>query len=193
MSTKLARGAVALVAGLLSVVGVSSAFSLRMPPMAEGDPEARQEASRCEAEEVHAFDFWIGTWTVTNPEGDTLGVNRIRSTASGCGLLEEWRGAAGGVGTSLTAYDPGRDEWFQHWVGDGAVLKLTGHFRDGSLVLTGLPRVAERPDGRVELVDRITWTPLEAARVRQAWDVSSDGGETWDTAFVGIYHPDGRD
>lgn len=155
---------------------------------APGTP-ALQQADRCDQDRVHAFDFWVGEWTVTNPDGDTVGVNRIRPTRSGCAILEEWEGSEGGMGTSLTAYDPGRDEWFQHWVGSGAVLKLTGDFEDGSLVLTGLPRTVMREGGEIELLDRITWTPLEAGRVRQSWDISRDGGETWNDGFVGIYHP----
>jgi hypothetical protein len=33
---------------------------------------------------------------------------------------------------------------------------------------------------------RITWTPGDA-EVRQHWEVSSDGGTTWRTAFDGRY------
>lgn len=149
-----------------------------------------QESTRCAEPEVRAFDFWVGRWTVTNPDGDTVGVNRISTTAGGCGILEEWEGSSGNVGTSLTAYDPGRDEWFQHWVGTGSVLKLTGGFEQGSLVLEGAARTVEREGEVVELLDRITWTPLESGRVRQSWETSDDAGESWTDAFVGIYHPE---
>lgn len=172
-------------AALLATVAGSAA------PGPESGAPAPQQSDRCENARVHAFDFWVGRWTVTNPEGDTVGVNRIRLTRSGCAILEEWEGTGGGLGTSLTAYDPGRDEWFQHWVGSGTVLKLTGGFEEGSLVLTGLPRTVTREGEEVELLDRIRWTPLEDGRVRQAWDISRDGGETWRAGFVGIYHPTG--
>lgn len=148
-----------------------------------------QQSGQCEDPALHGFDFWIGTWTVTNPDGDTVGVNRISATAGGCGILEEWEGSSGNVGTSLTAYDPGRDEWFQHWVGsDGAVLKLTGDFDEaGRLVLTGLPRMVEREDEKVELVDRISWSGLDDGGVLQVWEISSNGGESWSPAFSGSY------
>lgn len=149
-----------------------------------------QESTRCADPEVRAFDFWVGRWTVTKPEGDTLGVNRIHPTPSGCGLLESWESMEGSLGTSLTAYDPGREEWFQHWVGTGSVLKLTGGFEQGSLVLEGLQRTVEHEGEMVELLDRITWTPLENGRVRQSWEISDDAGESWTDAFVGIYHPE---
>ncbi|HSR42289.1 MAG TPA: hypothetical protein VLL48_08960 [Longimicrobiales bacterium] len=38
-------------------------------------------------------------------------------------------------------------------------------------------------------MDRITWTPLSGGRVEQRWDLSSDGGESWETVFRGIYVP----
>jgi len=35
---------------------------------------------------------------------------------------------------------------------------------------------------------RITWTPsLDGSEVRQHWEVSSDDGATWQTAFDGHY------
>lgn len=149
-----------------------------------------QASGHCEDPALHEFDFWIGTWTVTNPDGDTVGVNRIGATAGGCGLLEEWEGSSGIVGTSITAYDPGRDEWFQHWVGSGgSVLRLTGDFDDaGRLVLTGLPRTVEREGEKIELVDRISWSRLDDGGVLQVWEISTDGGESWSSTFSGTYH-----
>ncbi len=37
--------------------------------------------------------------------------------------------------------------------------------------------------------NRMTWTPLDNGYVRQHWEVTSDGGTTWSTAFDGEYHP----
>jgi hypothetical protein len=36
---------------------------------------------------------------------------------------------------------------------------------------------------------RGTWTPLPDGIVRQHFEESSDGGETWATWFDGYYHP----
>lgn len=180
-----------LAAGLVAgVLLVSSLAGVTVDPdaFAVGASDM-QQSGQCEDPALHEFDFWIGTWTVTNPDGDTVGVNRISATAGGCGVLEEWEGAGGNVGTSLTAYDPGRDEWFQHWVGSGgAVLKLTGDFDEtGRLVLTGLPRTVERQGEEIELVDRISWSRLDDGGVLQVWEISSDGGESWSPSFAGSY------
>jgi hypothetical protein len=188
-----------LAAGFVAAAVIVSSLS---SPMSGPDATVirasdMQPSGQCEDPALHEFDFWIGTWTVTNPDGDTVGVNRIRATAGGCGLLEEWEGSSGNVGTSITAFDPGRDEWFQHWVGSGGdVLKLTGDFDEaGRLVLTGLPRMVEREGEKVELVDRISWSRLDDGGVLQVWEISSDGGESWSSAFSGTYHrmSDGED
>jgi len=50
------------------------------------------------------------------------------------------------------------------------------------MVLSGERNTEEGID-----VDRITWVPLEDGRVRQLWNISKDGGATWETAFEGMY------
>jgi hypothetical protein len=136
------------------------------------------------------FDFWIGEWDVTTPDGRPAGSNRIEPVAGGRGLLEHWEGAAqpdgrpGVPGKSLNAYDPATQKWRQFWVGGGgAVLELAGGLADGNMVLVG-----ERPlrDGRRQ-TNRITWTPKADGTVRQHWEQSLDGGSTWTTAFDGLY------
>lgn len=150
---------------------------------------APQETDRCAGPEYRQFDFWLGRWEVRNPEGEVVGHNEIRRVAGGCGLLETWRGAGGGTGTSLNTYDADRDRWTQRWVGTGATLWLEGGIEEDSdgrrrMVLAGT-RPRSTPGGPV--LDRIAWTALPDGRVRQVWETSSDGGETWEEAFVGLY------
>lgn len=141
-------------------------------------------AERCRTPEHRQFDFWIGEWEVRGPDGEVVGHNTIRRAARGCALLEEWRGATGGRGVSVNTYEANREVWTQTWVGDGATLHLEGGLQGEEMVLSGTtPRAT--PDG--EVLDRITWTPLEDGRVRQVWRVSADGGSTWQKIFVGTY------
>ena len=139
----------------------------------------------------HDFDFWIGDWNVTTPDGKPAGTNRIESVAGGRGLYENWEGAAqpnvqpGGSGKSLNAFNPAKNQWQQFWVGSGGnVLELAGGLLDGKMVLVS----AERPlrDGR-KVTNRITWTPNADGSVRQHWEQSFDAGVTWTTAFDGHY------
>lgn len=145
---------------------------------------AAQVAPRCAGPEYRQFDFWLGDWTVRTADGAVVGRNEIRTIAGGCGLIEHWRGARGDEGLSLNAFDPVVGRWTQRWVGVGAVLWLEGTVVDGAMVLVGsMPR----PTPQGVMIDRITWTPLEDGRVRQAWEVSPDGGESWQPHFDGYY------
>ena len=89
----------------------------------------------------HEFDFWLGEWQVTTPDGKAAGTSRIESVAEGHGLLENWTGdpaAGGGNGKSLNCYNLGTRQWQQFWIGSrGGVLELAGGLHDGSMVLSG--------------------------------------------------------
>lgn len=159
------------------------AFSGLRAQEAGPDSQVREEISEaCSASEHREFDFWVGEWEVRDPSGQVVGHNTIERVANGCGLIERWRGVQGPTGVSLNWYEPRTGRWNQTWVGLGLYLRLTGGFEDGEMVLSG-EREAER--GRVR--DRIVWTPLDDGRVRQRWQVSRDGGASWETVFDGTY------
>jgi hypothetical protein len=140
----------------------------------------------CTGPEHRQFDFWVGEWDVTLPNGSPAGTNRIRAINAGCALQEEWTGASGSTGTSLNAFDTSTGRWHQTWVGnDGLVLLLDGGLRDDAMELSGITTGA---DG-TKTLHRIRWTPLGGtpATVRQLWESSSDDGKTWTVAFNGLY------
>lgn len=140
----------------------------------------------CTAGEHRQFDFWLGEWDVTVPNGNKAGTNRIQAINGGCALREEWTGASGFTGTSLNAFDAGTGRWHQTWIGsDGILLLLDGGLRDGTMELAG---VTAGTDG-AKTRHRIRWTPLGGtpARVRQLWESSTDDGKTWVVAFDGVY------
>ena len=138
----------------------------------------------CRAGEYRQFDFWVGDWEVRDPQGRVVGHNRIAPVIAGCALREEWTSADGkNVGTSLNAYNQTDQRWHQSWVDNaGTRLDLVGGLRAGAMVLEQRQTGASARD-----VERITWTPLPAGRVRQHWQSSKDGGRTWTTAFDGTY------
>jgi hypothetical protein len=133
--------------------------------------------------EASQFDFWIGEWKVTTPDGKFAGRNRVDSILGGRGLQENWTGAGGFTGTSLNVYDAKAKVWRQFWVDrSGGVLQLAGGMVNGSMVMEG----SGSADGKV-VVDRITWTPNADGSVRQLWERSDDGRGTWSTVFDGLY------
>lgn len=144
---------------------------------------APSSAAPCDAAEFRAFDFWIGEWRVTTPDGKVAGINRIEPEYGGCVLHERYATGRGYSGESLNIYDAARKVWHQSWVDtSGTLLLLDGGIRDGSMVMEG-----ETPgaDGKVTK-HRITWTPDADGTVRQHWQTTDDKGE-WTTAFDGRY------
>lgn len=134
----------------------------------------------------HDFDFWLGEWNVTTPDGKPAGTSRIESVSGGHGLLEHWTGSpttGGGDGKSLNAYNPATRRWQQFWIGSGGgLLELSGELVDGKMVLSGSHIVRGQT-----LIERIVWTPNADGTVRQSWDQSKDGGKTWVAVFDGLY------
>ncbi|MEZ5274920.1 MAG: hypothetical protein R3F07_00910 [Opitutaceae bacterium] len=134
-------------------------------------------------EKARQFDFWIGEWEVT-ANGKVAGHNRIESIVGGRALRETWTGTGGYNGTSTNIHDSTTDTWKQFWVDNsGLVLLLEGGLVDGKMVLEGRRLDAEG----ATVVDRITWTPNDDGSVRQLWESSSNGGQTWTVAFDGLY------
>ena len=156
------------VLALALVAGVIQAADRGCP-----DPLARQ------------FDFWIGSWEVSNQDGSVVGHNRIEPILDRCVLQETWAGASGSAGTSLNFFDTARGKWRQFWVWcEGTTLELEGGLVDGAMVLEG-DSVEEGKPAR----NRITWTKQPDESVRQLWELSRDGGTSWQTLFDGTYRP----
>lgn len=170
--TRLVPRAARAAAAALILLAAAAPARTQPPPRACAGPEHRQ------------FDFWLGTWEVRDREGRTVGVNRIEAILGGCVLQENWTGARGGAGMSFNLYDAATRRWRQTWVDNsGSQLDLAGGLEHGRMVMSGLTAV--RPDSQV--LNRITWTPRDSARVEQHWESSPDGGRTWREVFWGLY------
>ncbi len=135
----------------------------------------------CNTPEFRQFDFWIGDWDVEAASAPgSVSRNRITLINDGCTLREEYTTPAGYVGTSLNFYDSTRKAWHQTWIDNqGGALYLEGGLDGGAMVLKSVGA-----DGAVQ---RIRWTALDDGRVRQHWEQTADGGNTWTTVFDGYY------
>jgi hypothetical protein len=140
-------------------------------------------APPCETAEHRAFDFWLGEWQVTTPDGKLAGINRIEKEYGGCVLHEHYETGRGYRGESLNMYDAGRKLWHQTWVdSSGTLLLLEGGLRNGSMVLEGQTVGADA----LVTKHRITWTPGTDGSVRQLWEATDAKGR-WSIAFDGKY------
>jgi hypothetical protein len=163
-----------------------AAILLAIPAAGQVEAQQQQQRPTCEAPEHRQFDFWVGEWNVTAPNGNAAGENRISRILGDCVLLEEWTGASGGVGKSYNVWDRTRKVWHQTWVdASGNLLQLEGNLVDGAMVLEGTTIGA---DGST-VMHKVTWSKegSDPDRVRQYWQSSRDGGQTWTTAFDGLY------
>ena len=123
---------------LIGIVAIAVAWT---PARAQAPQPA------CTGTAHHQFDFWLGEWDVSTPDGKRAG----------------------------HTYDAADRRWHQFWVGgDGTVLQLAGGFADNVMTLENAS-------------NRIRFTRHADGTVRQTWDASTDGGNTWKTVFDGRY------
>ena len=134
------------------------------------------------------FDFWVGNWRVTTPGGQQVGTSHVDVVSGGCALLENWRDMRGSEGKSLNTFDPASGGWRQFWVGQGAsVVDFSqSEWNGSSLTFTAHSRGV---NGKPDVVQRLTFTPLEGGVVRQFGQASTDGGKTWTSSYDFHYHP----
>ncbi|MEJ2085714.1 MAG: hypothetical protein P8Y44_08540 [Acidobacteriota bacterium] len=164
-------------------VSISSLVLVAVLSLTSSIGSQAQTPPPCNGDLSHQFDFWIGDWQVYSGE-DLAGRNSIQPILDGCVLQEKWQGSQGGAGSSFNFYNPQTEKWQQFWVWkNGTTLELEGAFGDGKMVLEGdgLSQAGE------PIQHRITWYDNEDGTVRQHWQVSKDGGETFETAFDGLY------
>ncbi len=131
------------------------------------------------------FDFWIGDWDVHTTDGTYAGSNKISKTERGCVLLERWTGKSGGTGMSINYLDGASGQWVQNWrAAGGSQIDIRGGMTDDGMLLLG--KIHYLTNSTTQDF-RGLWTLLPDGRVRQFFEQSNDGGETWAPWFEGFY------
>jgi len=148
--------------------------------------EMTRQAFPCEdLVRFHEFDFWVGDWDVHLPNGTPAGTNSITREQHGCVLVEHWESATGGTGMSINYLDQATDEWVQIWNdAGGGQINIRGGLTGEGMALTGTIHYVG--NGTYSPF-RGLWTLLPDGRVRQFFEQSNDGGETWTPWFEGFY------
>ena len=142
----------------------------------------------CEAGQFGAptrlADFLTGEWSVSAEPGPFIGTSVIESDLSNCLFIERFESRGGLRAIAFTYFDPWTELFYRIWVdSEGERLQLEGGFENGALVLQG-PEHSK--SGLVDV--RITWRE-DGTDVLQIWEVSRDGGGTWDTTVTLAYSP----
>jgi hypothetical protein len=141
--------------------------------------------SSCTGIEHRSFDFWAGDWDVFDAAtGSKTAHVRVERVLNGCALREEYKGADGNEGESLSSYDAAHSVWRQHWVSNhGQIVVLEGGITSGAMVLQGTEQGTHAPD-----LVRGSWKP-EGGNVRETAERSGDGGKTWQPWFDLEFRP----
>lgn len=173
--------------GLLNLIdGEADYDGIRNSPrFAKALESIRAARFPCAADERHrAFDFWIGEWDVTQ-NGQFAGTNSIQPILGQCAIFEQWESASGSLGKSFNYYDPGHDRWRQIWISDsGTFIEFTGEARDNGIFYTA--ETVNPTDGSVTH-HKFEFTQIDKGSVRQYWQTSTDGGESWQSIWDGRY------
>ena len=154
-----------------------------------GTSEAQTNCACCN--ETHKqFDFWVGEWIVLDSLGNQVGENQISKIEENCIVLEHWKGAKGGTGTSQNYYDKTDSTWNQIWIDNkGNVLKLKGRLESGKMVLkSDLGTSGVKGENTDTYYNQITWSQNEDGTVSQLWEKYDKNDKLVKTIFLGIYH-----
>ncbi|WP_299521382.1 hypothetical protein [Winogradskyella sp.] len=146
---------------------------------------AQDKTCNCCTEKYSEFDFWLGTWEVTNPNGTRAGVNVIKKVQNNCILQENWISATPGyTGTSNNFYNYKANQWEQIWVDNqGQSLHLKGNKVGNQMILRTEDET--NAEGKT-FFHRVTWTDNDDGSVRQLWETVTEGKEVA-IAFDGLY------
>ncbi|MBI4502270.1 MAG: DUF1579 family protein [Gemmatimonadetes bacterium] len=159
--------------------------SAQAPGAAAGTPPP----APCPSAEARQFDFWSGEWTLAGKmrvqPGEerwtvTEATNSIHPILGACVMLENFRDATPGglTGMSVSSWSPRTRQWQQTWVDNqGSYISLAGEFRDGRMTLQTTPR--RLPDGSTG-INRMVFHHIAADSLIWDWELSHDGGRTWE-------------
>ena len=132
------------------------------------------------------LDFWLGEWNATWDGGH--GTNRLTRILGEQVILEEFAGTSdddGSVlnGRSWSVFEPARALWRQTWVDDqGSYFDLVGDRVDGWFAF-----VRAAPERGQHARQRMVFRDVEADRFRWTWELSLDGGASWETRWEIAY------
>ncbi len=134
----------------------------------------------CSGPEYHQFDFFVGDWTATKKDGTPAGTLTMTVEEGGCLLHEQWKGAGGTNGQSLSFYDKIDRRWHQIWVdNEGNWLNLSGTLVGNSMNFTA---TTTGPGGKPQLL-RAGFVDNGAGTAREWYDTSDDNGKSWQPQF----------
>ena len=149
--------------------------------------QVSHNAAPCEDAEFKQFDFWIGDWDVTSPDGVQRGTSHISKEMGGCVIWENWTSANSPYfGKSYNTYNVSLKRWEQYWVDNSAGTIFFFGNLNGS-VMDYWTEDIPQPNGD-KLRRHLQFFNLSPDKVRQFSQGSTDGGKTWSVEYDFTYN-----
>jgi hypothetical protein len=156
-------------------------FALALPLLPARAQEAA-EAKPCSRPELQQIAFWAGDWTAewTAQDGARkTGSNRVEWILDGCVLQENFTDPEGLVGKSWSVFEPASGRWRQTWVDNqGGYLDFVGEFKDDKMSFEREALIQGETRRQ-----RMSFYNIGADRFDWDWEISRDGGKTWNLAW----------
>ena len=126
------------------------------------------------------FDFWVGNWNATwkTPDGKVAkGTNRIEKILGGTVIQENFSDEQQSfLGTSISVYNPQQKLWHQAWADN------QGGYFDFEGAIDGEKRIFRtklREVNGARIVQRMVFYDIKPDAFNWDWELSKDGGNTW--------------
>ncbi len=127
------------------------------------------------------FDFWVGEWnlTWTNADGKIeSGYNRIEKILDGKVIQEHFSDDKNSFkGTSISVYNAQKKTWHQAWADNqGGYFDFEGSVSDGNRMFSTGPTEING----VKIIRRMVFHDIKQNTFIWDWEVSKDGGKSWE-------------
>lgn len=142
------------------------------------------QAQSVSSQDSTLFDFWVGDWdlTWTNGEGNLeKGTNRIVRILEGKVIQENFTTENGSLkGMSISVFNSRRKTWHQAWVDNqGGYYDFEGKVEgDKRIFSTRMKEV-----NGMKIVQRMVFSEIKKDSLTWNWELSKDGGITWETQW----------
>jgi hypothetical protein len=146
---------------------------------------AAVDSGSCSANsQSRQLDFWLGDWTVTYPGMPGSAASKVDLELDQCLLVERWDGGKGHKGENFFAYSADDKTWHGMFADNQCRVHIfEGKVAGGSAEFTG----PSRGSNGETVLNRIKVVRVDANKVQQSWEKSTDNGATWTMEFNGEY------
>jgi hypothetical protein len=127
------------------------------------------------------LDYWLGDWTVSSPGMAGKGHSTVHLELDRCVVVESWASdTSDHHGENTLAYSAEQKTWYGLFADNhGRAHMFSGTATGAAAELAG-PGLDENGN---PLLKRVRVVRVDAAKVEQIWEHSTDHGATWVTEF----------